>query len=168
MQSIQQYSSSESDGGDDENDDSQSESQRKLPPSGELLHLAITSSTPVPEDDPSQHHGRVRSFAHERGIWASYVFIDCRWYQSFPEYLFNTDNRFFQDNEIDAFNDLQQQIIDKASKDLNLTLNRVDNLHLSLTKTFVLRHHNIAAFIENVRSATGGSKRYWSSNYILR
>ncbi|XP_065095310.1 U6 snRNA phosphodiesterase 1 [Ochlerotatus camptorhynchus] len=139
MQNIQQYSSSESDG-DDENDDPQSDFHRKLPPSREVLQLAKTSSTPAPEDNPSHHQGRVRSFAHERGIWASYVFIDY--------------------NEIDAFNDLQQQIIDKASEDLNLNLNRVDNLHLSLTKTFVLRHHNIAAFVGNVRSAIGECKRF--------
>ncbi|KXJ78759.1 hypothetical protein RP20_CCG003025 [Aedes albopictus] len=137
MHNIQQYSSSESS---DENDDPQNKPSAKLPPSKELLQASATSGAPEPENDPSKHQGRVRSFAHERGIWASYVFIDY--------------------NEIDAFDDLQRQLIAKASKDLQLDLNRVDNLHLSLTKTFVLRHHNIAAFVENVRSAVSGTRRF--------
>ncbi|XP_001659707.2 U6 snRNA phosphodiesterase [Aedes aegypti] len=136
MHKIQQYSSSES----DENDDPQNKHSARLPPSKELLRVPTTSDAPDSESDPFKHQGRVRSFAHERGIWASYVFIDY--------------------NEIDAFDDLQNQLIEKSMKDLDLELNRVDNLHLSLTKTFVLRHHNIAAFVENMRSAISGTKRF--------
>ncbi|XP_062553889.1 U6 snRNA phosphodiesterase 1 [Armigeres subalbatus] len=137
MHNIQQYSSSES----DENDDPQCKPTERLPPSKELLRVSPTPDTPNPENDPSKHQGRVRSFAHERGIWASYVFIDY--------------------NDIDAFEDLQKQLIKRAMEnDMKLDLNRVDNLHLSLTKTFVLRHHNIAGFVENVRSEIRGSKRF--------
>ncbi|EDS32020.1 conserved hypothetical protein [Culex quinquefasciatus] len=63
-------------------------------------------------------------------------------------------------NDVEPLNDLQQQIIDKASKELSLELNRVDNLHMSLTKTFVIRHHNITAFVEDIRNAVSGSKRF--------
>ena len=31
-------------------------------------------STPDHEDDPDEHDGRIRTFAHERGNWASYVY----------------------------------------------------------------------------------------------
>jgi hypothetical protein len=29
------------------------------------------------EDDPSKHGGRVRTFAHEKGNWATLVYIPC-------------------------------------------------------------------------------------------
>jgi Uncharacterised conserved protein len=29
------------------------------------------------QDDPALHGGRIRSFAHERGNWASLVYIPC-------------------------------------------------------------------------------------------
>lgn len=31
-----------------------------------------------PIDNPSEHEGRLRSFAHERGNWATYVYIPCK------------------------------------------------------------------------------------------
>lgn len=30
-------------------------------------------------DDPSQHDGRVRSFKHERGNWATLIYINCKY-----------------------------------------------------------------------------------------
>lgn len=43
--------------------------------------LCIPGTTDDTEPDEQQglskHQGRTRSFPHERGIWASYVFIDC-------------------------------------------------------------------------------------------
>lgn len=29
-------------------------------------------------DNPTDHEGRLRSFAHERGNWATYVYIPCK------------------------------------------------------------------------------------------
>jgi len=31
------------------------------------------------QDDPSLHEGRIRSFAHERGNWASLIYIPCEY-----------------------------------------------------------------------------------------
>ncbi|XP_038119125.1 U6 snRNA phosphodiesterase [Culex quinquefasciatus] len=144
MHNIQQYSgdsSSEDDGqGSAVTGSKDSPKPDLLPTSKKLLQIeAATAEEPV-DDDPAKHQGRVRSFAHERGIWASYVYVDY--------------------NDVEPLNDLQQHIIDKASKELSLELNRVDNLHLSLTKTFVIRHHNITAFVENIRNAVSGFKRF--------
>lgn len=30
------------------------------------------------EDTSNEHNGRIRSFPHERGIWATYVYIQCK------------------------------------------------------------------------------------------
>lgn len=30
-------------------------------------------------DDPNFHEGRIRSFPHERGNWATYVYIPCKY-----------------------------------------------------------------------------------------
>ena len=31
------------------------------------------------EDDPSSHQGRIRTFAHLRGNWATYVYVPCKY-----------------------------------------------------------------------------------------
>jgi hypothetical protein len=31
-------------------------------------------------DSPAEHDGRIRSFPHERGNWATYVYIPCGYY----------------------------------------------------------------------------------------
>ena len=31
-------------------------------------------------DDPTQHGNRIRSFAHERGNWASFIYLPCEYY----------------------------------------------------------------------------------------
>ncbi|XP_058817360.1 U6 snRNA phosphodiesterase 1 [Topomyia yanbarensis] len=130
------YSSSESEG---EKDDSSKQCSAKLQSSKDLLR-SIASTEPVAQQDSSKHQGRIRSFAHERGIWASYVFVDY--------------------NDVDPISDFQQLIIEKISNDLKLKLERVDKLHLSLTKTFVLRHHNISAFVETIRCVLRENKRF--------
>lgn len=84
MHNIQQYS-----GGSSSEDDGQgsavtgskySPKPDLLPPSKKLLRIeAATAEEPV-DDNPAKHQGRVRSFAHERGIWASYVYVDCEYH----------------------------------------------------------------------------------------
>ncbi|XP_055641696.1 U6 snRNA phosphodiesterase 1 [Toxorhynchites rutilus septentrionalis] len=130
MYNILQYTSS----------DSEEDDQTRTQDACVFTQAMTPASPPEPENDTSRHQGRIRSFPHERGIWASYVYVDY--------------------NDIDAFSNLQLEIITKAANDLNLELNRVDNMHMSLTKTFVLRHHNIPTFVENLRAAIRGSKRF--------
>ncbi|XP_053696090.1 U6 snRNA phosphodiesterase 1 [Sabethes cyaneus] len=137
MQNILQYYSSDSD--DNENTKpANDKNETKLPLSKNLLRLEKTEEPST--KNVEKHQGRIRTFPHERGIWASYVFIDY--------------------NDIDAINDLQQLLVDQVSNDSSLELNRVDNLHLSLTKTFILRHHNIPTFVDNVKSELHSIKRF--------
>lgn len=32
---------------------------------------------PQPNNDPTSHQGRVRLFEHERGNWATYIYVPC-------------------------------------------------------------------------------------------
>ncbi|XP_055604874.1 U6 snRNA phosphodiesterase 1 [Uranotaenia lowii] len=141
MHNIQQYGSSESEDDDEKpiNPETSFRPEVALPSSKSLLQVTESSSNQA-ENDPSNHQGRIRSFAHERGIWASYVFVDY--------------------NEIDPLVDLQRQIINKCLQENQLELNSIEHLHLSLTKTFVLRHHNISAFVDDIRLAISGTKRF--------
>ena len=53
---------------------------RKLPsvPAGIVKMFGEAEDT-THEDDPLNHDGRVRSFKHERGNWATYVYIPGMW-----------------------------------------------------------------------------------------
>lgn len=81
MISLVNYSSSE--------DEAETNSEPKQTPSS-LVHenrillpnpLKLLPATgPDDMDETGDHSGRVRGFAHERGIWATYVYVSCRYY----------------------------------------------------------------------------------------
>ena len=50
--------------------------QRLPVPDSVLRMFAGTEEGPV--DDRAQHGGRVRTFPHERGNWASHVYVPCK------------------------------------------------------------------------------------------
>ncbi|XP_018324997.1 U6 snRNA phosphodiesterase [Agrilus planipennis] len=92
---------------------------------------------PVPLDDPKQHDGRIRSFPHERGNWATYVYIP---YES-NSFVF----------------DLANTVINHVP---TIKLQLVDDFHISLTKTVVLRYHWIDLFIQSVKENLLSLKRF--------
>ena len=51
-------------------------SERLPMPSG-VLNMFKDEEPNEHEDDPCQHQGRKRTFAHERGNWATFVFVPC-------------------------------------------------------------------------------------------
>ncbi|XP_014250720.1 U6 snRNA phosphodiesterase [Cimex lectularius] len=88
------------------------------------------------EDDPEKHDGRVRSYPHQRGNWNSLVYIP---YQRNP-----------------PFDLLCDQIIEFCEPEIELK--RVEEPHISLTRTFVLLYH----WIDNFVSAVKGSIQTFS------
>uniref|UniRef100_A0A182NZF5 U6 snRNA phosphodiesterase 1 n=1 Tax=Anopheles epiroticus TaxID=199890 RepID=A0A182NZF5_9DIPT len=46
------------------------------------------------------------------------------------------------------------------SSTTSFEFNPIDRMHLSLTKTFTIRHHNIAPFVENLREQLDGRRRF--------
>jgi len=47
---------------------------------------------PKPKDEPDSHQGRSRLFEHERGNWATYIYVPC---ESVVLYLVSTVEWFF-------------------------------------------------------------------------
>ncbi|EEZ99947.2 U6 snRNA phosphodiesterase-like Protein [Tribolium castaneum] len=81
-------------------------------------------------DDPTLHEGRLRSFPHERGNWATYVYIP------------------YEANE--GLHRLISRIADSSQVE-NIELKYFDHFHLSLTRTVILRHHLIEPFVNTIR-----------------
>ncbi|XP_046746545.1 U6 snRNA phosphodiesterase [Diprion similis] len=80
-------------------------------------------------DDPSQHDGRTRTFKHERGNWATLVYIN-----------------YAGSNPIHSWlRKLPQQIAIKED------LKFYTEFHLSLTRCLVLKFHWIKSFVESLQ-----------------
>ncbi|KAL0155720.1 hypothetical protein M9458_049983 [Cirrhinus mrigala] len=99
-------------------------------------------------DKSEEHGGRLRSFQHERGNWATYVFCPYDPEEAFLELL----------NEMMAV---------AAGHGVPLTLS--EEFHLTLSKTVVLRHHWIQPFIQSIRtSLTQFHKSVLSDQNLIR
>ncbi|GLH07057.1 U6 snRNA phosphodiesterase [Gryllus bimaculatus] len=101
-----------------------------------LLKLSQDSQDPL-TNDPELHDGRIRSFPHERGNWATYIYIP---YKMTPS--------------VEAFMDVV------VSRLTNFNLKPVSDFHISLTKTVILRHHWIDLFVKSVQERTKAIPRY--------
>uniref|UniRef100_A0A182J6D5 U6 snRNA phosphodiesterase n=1 Tax=Anopheles atroparvus TaxID=41427 RepID=A0A182J6D5_ANOAO len=112
---------------------------------------AVTLPSPVltlpnqtEENDTSEnidkHEGRKRSFPHERGIWASYVFVDC--------------------SDIDGLRGMQHECKTLLDACTTIEFKPIDRMHLSLTKTFTIHHHNIASLVDNLQEMLAGRKNF--------
>ncbi|EFN75454.1 U6 snRNA phosphodiesterase [Harpegnathos saltator] len=78
-------------------------------------------------DDPLNHDGRIRSFKHERGNWATLVYINY------------------------AASDCLRTWLNSVLKDLPVKGDVISKLHISLSRTLVLKYHWIESFTENLK-----------------
>ena len=121
----------------------------KLPSAADLLCLSGPPDALV--DKPELHGGRTRSFAHERGNWASYCYFKV------------TTGKLIEDLQIAIQKCCQDE-------DISVQLECIDEVHLSLTKTFVLQHHWIGEFTKTVQqglSRVKSKERYVKKDYSL-
>uniref|UniRef100_A0A3Q2CPT3 U6 snRNA phosphodiesterase n=1 Tax=Cyprinodon variegatus TaxID=28743 RepID=A0A3Q2CPT3_CYPVA len=79
----------------------------------------------------SLHGGRIRSFKHERGNWATYVYLPYPPDEEFEEVL--------------------EELL-SALRAQGLTLTRQEEFHLSVSQTVVLRHHWIQPFTQSLQA----------------
>ncbi|XP_044050593.1 U6 snRNA phosphodiesterase isoform X3 [Siniperca chuatsi] len=132
---------------------------RKKPKNEE--RVPKTSSLPLPgcllamfpeevdsqTEDSALHGGRIRSFKHERGNWATYVYLPYH-----PE---------------EEFRELLEALLSVARAH-GAVLTPQEEFHLSLSQTVVLRHHWIQPFTQSLRAGLVHCKRFVCSAGRLR
>ncbi|TNN55005.1 U6 snRNA phosphodiesterase [Liparis tanakae] len=109
----------------------------RLPVPGCLLAMFpedLSSQT----EESSLHGGRLRSFKHEQGNWATYVYLPYH-----PE---------------EEFGDLLEELLSLAGAH-GVVWTPQEEFHLSLSQTVVLRHHWIQPFNRSLRAGLVQSKR---------
>ncbi|XP_067444956.1 U6 snRNA phosphodiesterase 1 isoform X1 [Thunnus thynnus] len=113
----------------------------RLPLPGDVLAMFPEEVDPQ-TDDSSLHGGRIRSFKHERGNWATYVYLS-----------YNPEEEFWE---------LLEELLSAAGAH-GVVLNQQKEFHLSLSQTVVLRHHWIQPFTQSLRASLAHCKRFLCS-----
>ncbi|XP_003485041.1 U6 snRNA phosphodiesterase isoform X1 [Bombus impatiens] len=130
MSGLDLLSTYASDSEEDEiNDNSKSEENSKRLP----LPRSITSWKGVPhheevDDNPLQHEGRVRSFKHERGNWATLIYIDYEPSEDMLSWMFS--------------------VLGEVPVKCNIFS---EQFHISLSRTLILKFHWIESFVEETK-----------------
>ncbi|XP_017763939.1 PREDICTED: U6 snRNA phosphodiesterase [Eufriesea mexicana] len=119
-----------SDSEDDEIDDNSkpNENSKRLP-----LPESIVAWKGVPHheevyDDPLQHEGRVRSFKHERGNWATLLYINYEPCEVMLSWML--------------------LVMEEMPVKCNIFS---EQCHISITKTLILKFHWIESFVEEIK-----------------
>ncbi|XP_043593970.1 U6 snRNA phosphodiesterase [Bombus pyrosoma] len=130
MSGLDLLSTYASDSEEDEiNDNTKSEENSKRLP----LPRSITAWKGVPhheevDDNPLQHEGRVRSFKHERGNWATLIYIDYEPSEDMLSWMFS--------------------VLGEVPVKCNIFS---EQFHISLSRTLILKFHWIESFVEETR-----------------
>ncbi|XP_072291255.1 U6 snRNA phosphodiesterase 1 [Eucyclogobius newberryi] len=156
-------SSSEEEGDSSVNTGSQEHGENSYPAKKKpkIEQLSTKTKLPVPHcvlnmfsdeldaqtEDPSLHGGRVRSFKHERGNWATYV--------------------YFSYNPEEEFTDIMEDLV-LVAKRHGIDLMPQEEFHVSLSQTVVLRHHWIQPFTQNLKAGLALCKRFMCSAEKLK
>lgn len=111
---------------------------QRLPVPDSVLHM-FPGTEEGPEDDSAKHGGRVRSFPHERGNWATHVYVPYEAGEEFPDLL-------------DALLPHAQTHVPR--------LVRMEAFHLSLSQSVVLRHHWILPFVQALKGRVASRQRF--------
>ncbi|KAJ8975046.1 hypothetical protein NQ317_010558 [Molorchus minor] len=88
-------------------------------------------------DDPTSHDGRIRTFLHERGNWATYIYIPFKGHEAVRDFISLIKNSV-----------------------PHIDLKEVDDFHISLTKTVILRYHWIDTFVNSIKSITSCFRKF--------
>ncbi|KAJ0041682.1 hypothetical protein NL108_008466, partial [Boleophthalmus pectinirostris] len=114
-------------------------------------------------EDSSLHGGRIRSFKHEQGNWATYVYLPCKHEVhivtfSSQIFLYMTLFLSIDDPELE-FTDILQELVSVAKRH-GIDLTPQEEFHLSLSQTVVLRHHWIQPFTQNLKAGLAHCRRF--------
>ncbi|KAK5642704.1 hypothetical protein RI129_008871 [Pyrocoelia pectoralis] len=111
-------------------------SNKRLPVPDIICRNSVNKDVPI--DDPSLHNGHIRSFPHERGNWVTYVYIP------------------YEPNDL-CIDELIAHIINSLSQ---FSFHTMNNFHISLTRTVILKHHWIELFIKSVREKLSSFRKF--------
>ncbi|XP_051025314.1 U6 snRNA phosphodiesterase 1 [Acomys russatus] len=112
---------------------------QRFPVPDSVLRM-FSSTEEGPEDDSAKHGGRIRTFPHERGNWATHIYIP---YEAKEEFL-----------------DLLDVLLPRAQTFVP-QLVRMEEFHLSLSQSVVLRHHWILPFVQVLKDRMASSQRFF-------
>ncbi|XP_039088615.1 U6 snRNA phosphodiesterase isoform X1 [Hyaena hyaena] len=112
---------------------------QRLPVPDSVLHMFLGTEEGH-EDDSAKHGGRVRTFPHERGNWATHVYVP---YETTEEFL-----------------DLLDTLLPCAQTHVP-RLVRMEAFHLSLSQSVVLRHHWILPFVQALKDRMASFQRFF-------
>lgn len=90
-------------------------------------------------ENSSLHGGRIRSFKHERGNWATYVYLPY--------------------NPVEEFTEILEELVSVAQSH-GIDLMQQEEFHLSLSQTVILRHHWIQLFTQNLKTGLTHCRRF--------
>ncbi|XP_073947199.1 U6 snRNA phosphodiesterase 1-like [Choristoneura fumiferana] len=123
-------------GSSSEDSDSLTENNQKSNQKSKLPKPDLKNITVVPTEDhvdnPELHKGRLRSFEHVRGNWASYVYI------KYPE-------------EENLTNLISNLLAACTSGEFHVC----DDFHISLSRTVNLKYHLITPFVNSLQTSIG-------------
>uniref|UniRef100_A0A8D0L4S6 U6 snRNA phosphodiesterase n=1 Tax=Sphenodon punctatus TaxID=8508 RepID=A0A8D0L4S6_SPHPU len=94
-------------------------------------------------DDSTKHGGRLRTFPHERGNWATYVYMP---YEAQEDFL-----------------DLLQLLL-SHNRTYATSLTMMDEFHLSLSQNVVLRYHWINPFVQSLKEHAASFYRFFCTS----
>ncbi|CAL9697122.1 unnamed protein product [Knipowitschia caucasica] len=154
-------SSSEEEGDSSVNTGRQQDGESSYPAKKPTFEQSTKTKLPVPHcvlnmfpdeieaqtEDRSLHGGRMRSFKHEQGIWATYVYLPYK-----PE---------------EEFMDILAELVSVA-KCHGIELTPQEEFHVSLSQTVVLRHHWIQPFTQNLKADLAHCRRFKCSAEKLK
>ncbi|KAK7590960.1 hypothetical protein V9T40_002573 [Parthenolecanium corni] len=110
----------------------------KLPVPESLKKLFCDFSEEEVLDMPELHGGRIRSFPHERGNWATCIFIPYK-----------------RSSLLSQVCDSFIRTCDSISK-----FSECDEFHLSLSRTVIIRHHWIEPLVRDIESKIKSLERF--------
>lgn len=131
-----------------------------------------TSLSPpkVDQDDKNtvaETTGRIRTFAHERGNWATFIYIPSKFPISSMKIL-TCISFSFSVPFSDSIRELQAQMVKSFENDSSMQLNCIESLHISLTRTVVLQHHWIDDFTKSVRESLTDFRKYAGGDFSFK
>ncbi|XP_076243314.1 U6 snRNA phosphodiesterase 1 isoform X2 [Calliopsis andreniformis] len=113
---------------DRDNHDKPNEVPNRLPLPGSIATWKGVPHHEEIKDDPCQHEGRVRSFKHERGNWATLVYIDYTPSESMLSWMIS--------------------IMEEMPVKCNIFS---EQFHISITRTLILKFHWIEPFVNEIK-----------------